>query len=49
MPLIFSGDSFIVRISETENEFNWMYSWETDADGFGADDMEIPFGEEADG
>ena len=48
IPLWFQESS--KRISETENEFNWMYSWETDADGFGTDDMEIPFGEdEADG
>lgn len=48
IPLWFQESS--KRISEVEGEFNWMYSWETDADGFGADDMEIPFGEdEADG
>ena len=48
IPLWFQESS--KRISEVEGEFNWMYSWETDADGFGADDMEIPFGgDEVDG
>jgi len=48
IPLWFQESS--KRISEIENEFRWMYSWETDAEGFGADDMEIPFGEDgADG
>jgi len=48
IPLWFQESS--KRISEVEGEFNWMYSWETDVDGFGADDMEIPFGEDgADG
>ena len=44
IPLWFQESS--KRISEIENEFRWMYSWETDAEGFGADDMNIPFGED---